>query len=160
MPIPKWVRLWIAAAGATLVLGGTAWFLKPAVIVATEGRVSTTGAAGASFSLGLGLILIGSTGIGLRLAMNGETPARIAGIALAPVAFVASFMVLQAVVVGLLSAVELAVGCLGLAYVKEEAIILLTAIGSVAAGAALLAGALRGPRGVDPPGPKPTEQTS
>jgi hypothetical protein len=42
----RW-KLWIAAAGALLVAGGLAWIAKLWVIVATDGRVVATGAAGA-----------------------------------------------------------------------------------------------------------------
>ena len=40
-------KLWIAAAGALLVVGALAWITKLWVIVATDGRVVATGAAGA-----------------------------------------------------------------------------------------------------------------
>jgi hypothetical protein len=41
-------RWWTAVAGTVLVVGGVAWILKLWVIVATDGRVVATGAAGAS----------------------------------------------------------------------------------------------------------------
>lgn len=143
MSIPKWVRGWIAVTGTALVLGGIAWFSKLAV-VATGDRVTATGAAGAFFTLGLVLILIGSTGAGLWLTtMNDETIARVLGIVLSPVLFVASFMLLQGVV-------RAAVGGLGPDYVREEAIILLTAVASLVVGATLLGGVIRRPRGAAP----------
>jgi hypothetical protein len=62
------LRLWIAIAGTALIFGGVASLLKLWVIVATDGRVVATGAAGIFFDLGLYLLLVGSTGVGLRLA--------------------------------------------------------------------------------------------
>lgn len=61
---------WTSIAGAALTAGGVAWLSKIAVIVATSGRVTDTGAAGAFFLLGFVLLLIGSTGVGLSLTMN------------------------------------------------------------------------------------------
>jgi hypothetical protein len=46
-------RWWTAVAGTVLVVGGVAWILKLWVIVATDGRVVATGAAGAFFDIGL-----------------------------------------------------------------------------------------------------------
>jgi hypothetical protein len=63
----KW---WIA--GTSLIVGGFAWLLKLGVIVATDGRVTTTGAAGAFFALGLFSLLLGSTGVGLRWRWAGK----------------------------------------------------------------------------------------
>ena len=57
MSSPRWTSVWTAVAGVALVLGGAAWFAKLAVIVATDGRVAYTGAAGACFTLGLALML-------------------------------------------------------------------------------------------------------
>jgi hypothetical protein len=53
-----------------LFIGGVAWILKLWVIVATDGRVVATGAAGAFYDLGLYLLMVGSTGVGLRLAIT------------------------------------------------------------------------------------------
>ncbi|CAN5267502.1 hypothetical protein BH18ACT10_BH18ACT10_05760 [soil metagenome] len=155
--IPKWGRIWIAVAGTALFLGGIAWLAKLSVVVATDGRVTATGAAGAFFTLGLALILIGSTGAGLRLTMGGEPMSRIAGIVLSPVLFVAAFMILQGVVVGLVTVAQAIVGGLGPDYVREEAIILLTAVVSLVVGTMLLAGAVRWPRGATPQDPEPVE---
>ncbi len=69
MSLWKW---WIAIAGTALVVGGVAWLLKLWVIVATDGRVVATGAAGAFFTIGLYSLLVGSTGLGLRLTMKLE----------------------------------------------------------------------------------------
>lgn len=145
MPSSRWISVWIAVAGAALVLGGAAWFSKLAVIVATDGRVAYTGAAGMFFDLGLALILLGSTGVGLRLTMNAETALRIAGAALSPVAFFLAFGILQGVLVGLYDLAQWAFGSLGPDYFREEAAILVTAAASLVAGAMLLGGLVLGP---------------
>ncbi|MGI8909963.1 MAG: hypothetical protein ACR2JR_05325 [Rubrobacteraceae bacterium] len=148
MLIPKWARGWIAVTETVLILGGVAWFSKLAVVVATDGRVTATGAAGAFFTLVLVLILIGSTGAGLRLTMNGETVSQVLGIVLSPVMFVASFMLLQEVA-------RAVVGGLGPNYSREETIILLTAVASFVVGAMLLGGLVRGSRITAPVSPEP-----
>ena len=74
MSLWKW---WVAIAGTALVVGGVVWILKLWVIVATDGRVIHTGAAGASLELGLVLLMVGSRGVGVQLAMNQETSMRI-----------------------------------------------------------------------------------
>lgn len=155
MLVPKWVRTWIAIAGTALVFGGVAWLAKLAVVVATDGRVTATGAAGTFFTLGLVLILIGSTGTGLWLKMNGEATSRIAGIVMSPVVLVVSFMILQGIVMGLLTVAQAVVGGLGPDYVREEAIILLTAVASLVVGATLLGGFIRRPRTAAPGAPEP-----
>ena len=62
--------MWIAIAGTALIAGGVAWLLKLWVIVATDGRVVATGAAATFLDLGLYLLIVGSTGIGVRLMMS------------------------------------------------------------------------------------------
>ncbi len=84
MSLWKW---WIAMAGTALVVGGVAWLLKLWVIVATDGRVVATGAAGAFFDVGLYSLMVGSTGVGLRLTMQLETSLRIVLALASPVAF-------------------------------------------------------------------------
>ena len=70
----KW---WISIAGMALIAGGVAWLLKLWVIVATDGRVVATGAAATFLELGLVLLAVGSTGIGVRLMMSQEPSMRI-----------------------------------------------------------------------------------
>ncbi len=74
MSLWKW---WIAISGTALVVGGVAWLLKLWVIFTTDGRVVATGAAATFLELGLVLIVIGSTGLGVRLMMNQEPSMRI-----------------------------------------------------------------------------------
>jgi hypothetical protein len=70
----KW---WIAIAGTTLIAGGVAWLLKLWVIFATDGRVVATGAAATFLELGLVLLIVGSTGIGVRVMMSQEPSMRV-----------------------------------------------------------------------------------
>jgi hypothetical protein len=70
----KW---WTAIAGTTLIAGGVAWLLKLWVIVATDGRVVATGAAATFLELGLVLLIVGSTGIGVRVMMSQEPSMRV-----------------------------------------------------------------------------------
>jgi hypothetical protein len=80
----KW---WIAIAGTTLIAGGIAWLSKLWVIVATDGRVVATGAAARFLELGLILLIVGSTGIGVRLMMNQEPSMRIVLALASPLVF-------------------------------------------------------------------------
>lgn len=70
-------RLWTAIAATALIAGGVAWILKLGVIVATGGRVVATGAAATFLELGLVLLIVGSTGIGVRLMMGQEPSMRV-----------------------------------------------------------------------------------
>jgi hypothetical protein len=70
-------RWWIAIAGTALIAGGISWILKLWVIVATDGRVVATGAAATFLELGLVLLIVGSTGIGVRLMMSQEPSMRV-----------------------------------------------------------------------------------
>ncbi len=64
MSVWKW---WIAIAATALVVGGVAWLLKLWVIVATDGRVVATGAAGAFLDLGLLAARRSSCGVPVRV---------------------------------------------------------------------------------------------
>jgi hypothetical protein len=80
-------KVWIAIAGTALIAGGVAWVLKVCVILATDGRVTHTGAAATFLDLGLGLFLVGSTGVGLRLAMSQDRSMRVILAAVSPLVF-------------------------------------------------------------------------
>jgi hypothetical protein len=121
----KW---WIAIAGTSLVVGGVAWFLKLWVIVATDGRVVATGAAGAFFDLGLYSLLVGSTGLGLRLTMKEPTVTRIAAAVGSPVTFVLSFAILSGVGYALVAIGRVIVGDALPSYLLEEGGIFLSAV--------------------------------
>ena len=81
------------------VAGGLAWLCKLVVLAATDGAES---AAVATFYIsGLCLLAIGSTGIGLRLLERRPRWLRVIGAALAPVAFLAIFSLLDSTLVPL-----------------------------------------------------------
>lgn len=122
---------WTSIAGAALTAGGVAWLSKIAVIVATSGRVTDTGAAGAFFLLGFVLLLIGSTGVGLSLTMNRAVPLRLLAALLCPITLIVLLVALGAVLGPL-------VGDSGPSYAREEANILAVAVLSLAVGAMLL----------------------
>jgi hypothetical protein len=71
--------------------------LKLWVIVATDGRVVATGAAGASLDLGLVLLMVGSTRVGLRLAINQEPSVRVVLAVVSPLVFGLSFTLFSAI---------------------------------------------------------------
>ncbi len=130
-PIPDYVswpwKLWIAVAGTLLVIGGLAWISKLWVIVAT-------GAAGAFFDLGLYALLVGSTGLGVRLAM-GQEPAMCAFVVVgAPAAFFFSFALFTAIGYALVAAGRAVVGDALPAYLLEEGGIFIAAVVWLAVG--------------------------
>jgi len=149
MSLWKW---WIAIAGTALVVGGVAWLLKLWVIVATDGRVGATGAAGAFFDLGLYLLMVGSTGVGLRLAMNQETSMRVVLAVVSPLAFVFSFAIFLSIGYALVAFGRLIVGDALPSYLLDEAGIFISAVAGLVVGIWLLVGvaqrgAARGTRG-------------
>jgi hypothetical protein len=75
-PISPW-KWWIFITGTALIASGVAWLSKLRVIVATDGRAVATGAAATFFDLGLVLLIVGSTWIGVRLMMNQELSMRV-----------------------------------------------------------------------------------
>ena len=121
----KW---WTAIAGTALVVGGVAWLLKLWVIVATDGRVVATGAAGAFFDLGLYSLLVGSTGVGLRLAINQETSMRVVLAVMSPLAFVVSFAIFSGIGYALVAIGRLMVGDALPSYLLEEGGLLILAV--------------------------------
>lgn len=138
-------KLWIAVAGTLLVVGGLAWISKLWVVVTTDGRVVATGAAGAFFDLGLYALLVGSTGLGVRLAM-GQEPAMRTFVAVgALVAFFFSFALFTAIGYALVAAGRAVVGDALPAYLLEEGGIFIAAVVWLAVGVWLLVGVtLRG----------------
>jgi len=125
MSLWKW---WIAIAGTSLVVGGVAWLLKLWVIVATDGQVVATGAAGAFFDLGLYSLLVGSTGLGLRLAMNQEPSMRVVLAVASPIAFVVSFVVFLVIGYAILAIGRVVVGDALPRYLLEEGGIFISAV--------------------------------
>jgi hypothetical protein len=145
-------RWWIAIAGTALIAGGVAWLLKLWVIVATDGRVVATGAAGTFFTLGLGLLLVGSTGVGLRLAMNQETSMRVVVALASSLMFFPAYMVFMSIGYALVAMVRAIAGDAVPGYLLGEGGIFISAVVGLVAGMWLVAGVTlrrvaRGPRG-------------
>ena len=127
-------KLWIAIAGIALVVGGVAWLLKLWVIVATDGRVAYTGAAGAFFDLGLYSLMIGSTGVGLRLTMKLETSLRVILALVSPFACFVLFAIFLVIGYALVAIGRLIVGDALPSYLLEEGGIFISAVVGLLAG--------------------------
>ena len=143
MSLWKW---WTAIAGTALVVGGIAWILKLWVIVATDGRVVATGAAGAFFDLGFYSLLVGSTGLGVRLTRNKEPALRGVVAVGSPVVFVLAFALFSAVGSAILAVGGVLVGVSPPGYLFGEAGIFISAVVWLAIGLVLLFGLGREPR--------------
>jgi hypothetical protein len=139
----KW---WTAIAGTILVVGGVAWLLKLWVIVSTDGRVVATGAAGAFFDLGFYSLLVGSTGLGVRLMANQDTAMRGVGAVASLAAFFLSFSLFSAVGYAGLAVGSAVIGVSLPGYLLEEAGIFTSAVVWLAIGLALLFDSVREPR--------------
>ena len=139
----KW---WTAIAGTILIVGGVAWILKLWVIVATDGRVVATGAAGALFDLGFYSLLVGSTGIGVRLMMNQEPSMRVVLALASPVAFILSVALFLAIGYAILAVGGALAGVSLPGYLLEEAGIFISAVVWPMIGVTLLFGSVRKPR--------------
>ena len=133
----KW---WIAIAGTALIAGGVAWILKLWVIVATDGRVVATGAAATFLELGLVLIIVGSTGIGVRLMMSQEPSMRVVLAVASPAAFFISFGIFSGIGYALVATGRLVVGDALPSYLLEEGGIFVSAIVWLAVGVWLVLG--------------------
>jgi hypothetical protein len=143
MSLWKW---WIAIAGIALIAGGVAWLLKLWVIVATDGRVVATGAAATFLELGLVLLAVGSTGIGVRLIMSQEPSMRVVLAVASPLVLIGVGYALGGVIGGAI------VGVAVPSYLLAEAGILGLAVIGLVAGIWLVVyvvrrGAAQGTRG-------------
>ena len=127
----KW---WIAIAGIALIAGGVAWLLKLWVIVATDGRVVANGAAGAFFDLGFYSLIVGSTGVGLRLTMKLETSLRVILAVVSPFAFFVLFGAFSGIGYALVAIGRLIVGDALPSYLLEEGGIFVSAVVGLVAG--------------------------
>jgi hypothetical protein len=117
MQSPKWPIL----ASGLLLAGGLSWLVKIGVIVATDGRIITTGPAALLMSAGLVLLGLGAAGLGAWLA-------RRAHVALRVVAAVAGVAVLIACSVALGWGGSALFRGRGPAYFAEEAGLLAAAL--------------------------------
>ena len=127
-------KLWIAIAGIALVVGGVAWLLKLWVIVATDGRVVATGAAATFFDLGFYSLIIGSTGVGLRLTMKLENSLRVPLAVVSPFAFFVLFGIFSGIGYALVAIGRLIVGDALPSYLLEEGGIFVSAVVGLVAG--------------------------
>lgn len=122
---------WMKIGGIAAALGGLSWLAKIAVIVATDGRLDSDGAAAVFFILGAALMVIGATAIGVLLAGHRSKVMLAVAVALSPILFVVSFVILDSV------AKPLATDR-GAAYWKDEAGILVTGVAWLAIGIVIL----------------------
>lgn len=105
---------------ALAAAGGAAWLGKLAVITATDGATTDTGAAAVLYVLGVALMAIGSAAVGMRLTAGRHLALRILAVAASPALFFLSFMLLDSIAKTL-------VGDAGPAWLEDEAGIGLTA---------------------------------
>ena len=131
MSLWKW---WIAIAGTALVVGGVAWLLKLWVIVATDGRVAYTGAAATFYELGLYSLMVGSTGVGLRLTMKLETSLRVILALVSPFACFVLFAIFLVIGYALVAIGRVVVGDALPSYLLEEGGIFISAVVGLVAG--------------------------
>lgn len=68
---------WPVLASASLFAGGASWVVKVGIIVATDGRIITTGPAALLMSAGIVLLLLGAAGVGAGLVRRGHAVARV-----------------------------------------------------------------------------------
>ena len=127
---------WPMLAGALLLAGGSSWIVKIGVIVATDGRVMTTGPAALLMTAGIVLLLLGAAASGAWLAARRHPALR----ALAALGGVAT-LVACSVAVG--SAGGALARDRGPAYMAEEAGLLAAALLWSVGGAAALVAARR-----------------
>lgn len=122
---------WIDIGSVAATLGGLSWLAKLAVIVATDGEINDEGAAAFFYLVGVALMVAGSTAIGVLLARRRARWVLAMAVALSPIIFFASFIILDGIAKPL-------VGDRGPAYFGEEAGILTTGLVWLVLGIGLL----------------------
>ena len=142
MSLSRWL---IATAGLALVVGAMAWLTKIGVIIATDGRVTYTGAAGSSFTIGLGPLSVGAAGLGLRLTMSVDLVSRVIITVLFPFVFILSFFVFSVIGYAIVAVARVIGGDALPRYMLGEAGILISAVVWMVIGAVLLFGSVRKP---------------
>jgi len=123
-----------------------AWLTKIVVIIATDGRVTHTGAAGTSFTIGLWLLSVGAAGLGLRLTMSVDLVSRVILTVGSPFVFILSFFVFSVIGYAILAVARLIAGDALPRYMLGEAGILISAVVWMVIGTVLLFGSVRKPR--------------
>jgi hypothetical protein len=114
-------RRWTTISGLAALAGGLAWIAKLAVIVATDGAQTDTGAAGVAFLLGAVLLCVGAATAALAATHGRPKLAVISAVVLSPVALAVTFVAIQTVVVTAAANVEPD-------YLRAEAGVLVTAL--------------------------------
>ncbi|MGI8643215.1 MAG: hypothetical protein ACR2LS_03760 [Thermomicrobiales bacterium] len=127
---------WIDIGSIAAALGGLSWLAKVAVIIATDGRVTDEGAAALFYILGVALMTIGSTAVGVLLAGHRSRLALAVAVALSPIFFFVSYAILDGIAKPL-------AGDRGPAYWVDEAGILATGLAWLMLGIGLLNAAHR-----------------
>ena len=122
---------WERWAPVVLLVGATSWLAKMGVIVATDGRVDSTGAAAVFFIGGILLMAVGATAVGLWLSRGRAVWIRSVSILISFLAFFVSFVILDGIA-------KPTLGEVGPSYMSDEAGILVTAIVWLFIAAALL----------------------
>ena len=122
---------WDHWAPVVLLTGAIFWLAKMSVIVATDGRVDSTGAAAVFYLGGVLLMAVGATAVGLWLTRGRATWLRVVAMAVSFVGFFVSFLVLVVIA-------KSAFGVAGPRYMSDEIGILVTAIFWLLAGAVLV----------------------
>ena len=122
---------WEHWAPVVLLTGAVFWLAKMSVIVATDGRVDSTGAAAVFYLGGVLLMAVGATAVGLWLTRGRATWLRVVAMAVSFVGFFVSFLVLEGIA-------KSAFGDAGPSYMSDEVGILVTAIFWLLAGAVLV----------------------
>lgn len=123
----RWIRI-----GTAFVLAGAAtWFAKLGVIIATDGRVVSTGAAAVFYLLGFALLVLGSAALGVWLTRGLPAIVRGAAALVGAVVFFVSMNVVD-------SGAKAVLGDLGPSYAQDEWGILFSAILWLAVGLAVV----------------------
>ena len=122
---------WEHWAPVVLLTGAIFWLAKMSVIVATDGRVDSTGAAAVFYLGGVLLMAVGATAVGLWLTRGRAPWLRVVAMAVSFVGFFVSFLVLEGIA-------KSAFGDAGPSYMSDEIGILVTAIFWLLAGAVLV----------------------
>jgi hypothetical protein len=122
---------WISIGSVAAALGGLSWLAKVAVIIATDGEVTDEGAAAFFYLLGVALMGIGSTAVGVLLAGRRSRWLVAVAVALSPIVYFVSYAVLDSITKPL-------VGDRGPAYAGDEVGILTTGLAWLMLGIGLL----------------------
>lgn len=124
-------KRWIDIGSIAAALGGLSWLAKVAVIIATDGEVDDEGAAAFFYILGVALMAIGATAVGVFLAGRRSRWLVAVAVALSPIVFFVSYAILDGITKPL-------VGDRGPAYAGDEVGILTTGLAWLMLGISLL----------------------